>query len=169
MSEVARLREQIEKEADALRFLSTGFKSTASHQIIEKAYDNLGRMQERLGQLIGEGAAVRVVISALGGPAFPDGPTPFSITLDPCIENRGVVEKAIEAHGGRLDAEELFLPLGTLMKPVVPDTEAAAAARYTILFPDGFMIWLRVDHEGRNLLTLNKKDLECPTCGKRRD
>src|SRR2546423_10323979 len=114
MSEIARLREQIEKEADALRLLSTGFKSTASHHIIEKAYDNLGRMQERLGQLIGESAAVRVVVSALGGPALPDDSTPSSITLDPCIETRGVIEKVIEVHGGRLDAKELFLPLGTL-------------------------------------------------------
>jgi hypothetical protein len=148
--------------------LSTGFKTVSSHKIIEAAYDRLGSYQDELGKLIGDGAAVRVVVSALEGPAFPDDSMPSSITLDPCIENRGVAEKVIEAHEGRLDAEELFLPLGTLMKPVVSNTEAAAA-RYTILFPDGFMIWLRVDHEGRNLLTLNKKDLECPTCGKRLD
>src|SRR2546429_9982682 len=108
---MARLRGQIELEAASLRMLSPGFKPVTSHKIIEAAYNRLGSYQDELGKLIGDGAAVRVVVSALGGPAFPDDSTPSRITIDPCIENRGVVEKVIEAHGGRLDTEELFLPL----------------------------------------------------------
>ncbi|HEY4036267.1 MAG TPA: hypothetical protein VGL94_20090 [Ktedonobacteraceae bacterium] len=47
--------------------LSTGFKTTASHEIINAAYDQLGAHQEQLGKLIGEQEAARVVIIALGG------------------------------------------------------------------------------------------------------
>jgi hypothetical protein len=43
-------------------------KTTASHEIINAAYDQLGVHQEQLGKLIGEQEAVRIVIMALAGP-----------------------------------------------------------------------------------------------------
>ena len=66
MSEVARLRAQIEMETAAMRLAMIGFKTTASHEIITAAYDRLGMHQEQLGKLIGEQEAIRVVITALG-------------------------------------------------------------------------------------------------------
>lgn len=68
MSEVARLRAQIEMETAAMRLAMIGFKTIASHEIITAAYDRLGAHQEQLGKLIGKQEAARVVIVALGGP-----------------------------------------------------------------------------------------------------
>ncbi|HWS84880.1 MAG TPA: hypothetical protein VN207_11550 [Ktedonobacteraceae bacterium] len=68
MSEVARLRAQIETETVAMRLAMIGFKMTASHEIITAAYDRLGAHQEQLGKLIGEQEAAKVVIMALGWP-----------------------------------------------------------------------------------------------------
>jgi len=66
-SEVARLRKQLELEAESLMLLSTGFRNTASHEIINAAYDQLGEYQEKLIELVGEQKAAEIVVNALGG------------------------------------------------------------------------------------------------------
>lgn len=63
-SEVARLRQQIELECQALRYLSS-FRATASHEIITAAYDRLGEHHIQLINLIGEQQATMVVVNAL--------------------------------------------------------------------------------------------------------
>ncbi len=66
MSEVAHIRQQIELECIAMKLAMTGFRTTASHEIINAAYDRLGEHQDQLGKLIGEQEAMNVVIVALG-------------------------------------------------------------------------------------------------------
>ena len=65
MSEVARLKRQIEMECEAMRLAVTGFRMTASHDIINHQYEQLGEHYERLGKLIGERQAVEVLIVTL--------------------------------------------------------------------------------------------------------
>ncbi len=65
MSEVARLKRQIEMECEAMRLAMTGFRMAASHDIINRQYDQLGEHYERLGKLIGERQAVEVLIATL--------------------------------------------------------------------------------------------------------
>ena len=65
MSEVARLKKQIEMECEAMRLAMTGFRTTASHEIINHQFDRLGEQYEQLGELIGTQAAIETVIAAL--------------------------------------------------------------------------------------------------------
>jgi hypothetical protein len=65
VSEVARLKRQIEVECEAMRLAMTGFRMTASHDIINRQYEQLGQHYERLGKLIGEKQAVEVLIVTL--------------------------------------------------------------------------------------------------------
>jgi hypothetical protein len=66
MSEIARLKQQIQLECEAMRRAMTGFRTTASHDIINHQFDRLGEYYEQLGGLIGEQAAIETVIAALG-------------------------------------------------------------------------------------------------------
>lgn len=65
MSEVARLKQQIEMECEAMRLAILGFRMTASHDVINRQYDQLGEHYESLGKLIGEQKAVEVLIATL--------------------------------------------------------------------------------------------------------
>jgi hypothetical protein len=62
MSEVARLRRQIELECEAMRLALCGYAVVASHEVIEQKYNALGRHQEALGQLVGTEEASRMVV-----------------------------------------------------------------------------------------------------------
>lgn len=62
MSEVARLRQQIELECEAMRLALSGYAVVASHEIIDQKYNALGKYQEALGRLVGDEDALRVVI-----------------------------------------------------------------------------------------------------------
>jgi len=66
MSEIARLKQQIELECEAMRLAMAGFRTTASHDIINHQFDQLGEHYEQLGELIGQQAAIEMVIAALG-------------------------------------------------------------------------------------------------------
>ncbi|HEY4033562.1 MAG TPA: hypothetical protein VGL94_06310 [Ktedonobacteraceae bacterium] len=65
MSEVARLMRQIEMECKAMGLAMTGFRMAASHDVINRQYEQLGEHYESLGKLIGEKQAVEVVIATL--------------------------------------------------------------------------------------------------------
>ena len=65
MSEVARLKMQIELECEAMRLAMTGFRTTASHEIINHQFDRLGEHYEQLGALIGPQAEIETIIGAL--------------------------------------------------------------------------------------------------------
>lgn len=65
MSEVAQMKQQIEMECEAMRLAIMGFRITASHDIINHQYEQLGEHYERLGKLIGERQAVEVLIATL--------------------------------------------------------------------------------------------------------
>src|SRR2546430_5847965 len=62
MSEVARLREQIEMECHAMRLALYGYAVTASHEVIEQKYNSLGKYQDALEQLVGEEEANNIVV-----------------------------------------------------------------------------------------------------------
>jgi prefoldin subunit 5 len=66
LSEIARLKQQIELETSAMRLAMTGFRNSASHEIINGQMDRLGQQYEQLKGLIGEQAAIETVIAALG-------------------------------------------------------------------------------------------------------
>ena len=65
MSEVARLQQQIELETAAMKLAMTGFRTCASHEMINHQMDRLGQHYEQLEELIGEQAAIETVIAAL--------------------------------------------------------------------------------------------------------
>jgi hypothetical protein len=62
MSEIARLRRQIELECEAMRLAMEGFAVVASHQLIEQRYNSLGKYQADLEQHVGKEAATSIVI-----------------------------------------------------------------------------------------------------------
>lgn len=66
MSDVQRIRQQIEDEAQVLRLLANSFKSASSHQIITASMDRIGKYQEKLKDLIGEDEANNAILIALG-------------------------------------------------------------------------------------------------------
>lgn len=60
-SEIARLREQIDREVEALQLLKNGFAVVASHKIINHHYDALGVCYEELARHIGAEAAIDTI------------------------------------------------------------------------------------------------------------
>ena len=62
MSEVARLRRQIELECEAMKQALYGYAVVASHDVINHKYDNLGRYQEELEQHVGQEEANAIVV-----------------------------------------------------------------------------------------------------------
>ena len=56
-SEVAKIRERIRLECEAMERMQHGFASVASHNSILARYNNLGRYQAELAQHIGQEAA----------------------------------------------------------------------------------------------------------------
>jgi hypothetical protein len=64
-SEVARLREQIELECQAIqRLMQTA--AVASHRIINRKYQNLDHCHQQLKMLVNEEEALRIVVDAYG-------------------------------------------------------------------------------------------------------
>jgi hypothetical protein len=61
MSEIARLRKQIELECEAMRLALYGYAAVASHEVIEQKYNNLGRHQEHLERHVGKEEARSIV------------------------------------------------------------------------------------------------------------
>ena len=64
MSEVAQLRERIDQECEAMRQAMSGFAQTASHEVIQKRFQNLDIAQVQLAQLVGEKEATEIVVEA---------------------------------------------------------------------------------------------------------
>lgn len=60
-SQVARLRQQIELECEAMQRLASGLAITASHATIQHKYACLGAAREELAQIIGEEEATTIV------------------------------------------------------------------------------------------------------------
>ena len=62
MSEVARIRKQIELECEAMKQALYGYAIVASHDAINHKYTNLGRYQEELELHIGKEEANAIVM-----------------------------------------------------------------------------------------------------------
>jgi len=61
MSEVARLREQIARECEAMQRGMTGFALVGKHEIIQRRYEAIGQHQDRLETLVGKTEAANMV------------------------------------------------------------------------------------------------------------
>jgi len=64
-SEIARLREQIELECQAIQHLMQT-AAVASHRIISRKYQNLDQCHQQLKALVSEEEALRIVVDAYG-------------------------------------------------------------------------------------------------------
>lgn len=61
MSEVARIRKQIELECEAMRLALFGYAAVASHDAINHRYDVLEAHHENLEKMVGAEEANRIV------------------------------------------------------------------------------------------------------------
>jgi hypothetical protein len=59
-SEIARLRQQIELECQAMQLGLSGYAHVAKHQTITNKYNTLGKHQEQLEALVGEEQAALI-------------------------------------------------------------------------------------------------------------
>lgn len=65
-SEIARLREQIDREHKAASWAQTGLAvGTAKHLFVSRRMERIGVCQERLATLVGEQASVDIVMEIL--------------------------------------------------------------------------------------------------------
>ena len=64
-SEIARLKQQIDAEVEAMRRAMTGYATVARHQIIAHRFANLERCMEQLSQEVGKQQALQTVVDAL--------------------------------------------------------------------------------------------------------
>jgi hypothetical protein len=60
-SEVARLKEQIERECQAMQLGFSGYAAVGRHEIIANRYKALGKYMEQLDALVGEEEATNIV------------------------------------------------------------------------------------------------------------
>ena len=63
-SEVARLREKIEQECQAMKAGLNGYARVSKHATINHKYDAIGSYQEQLGALLGDEEAAKITIEA---------------------------------------------------------------------------------------------------------
>jgi hypothetical protein len=67
LSQVARLRQQIDQEIEAMRQAVHGYATVSAHDIITHHYQNLGACFEELSTQIGEQAALETMLARLEG------------------------------------------------------------------------------------------------------
>lgn len=60
-SEVARLRQQVELECQAIQHLMD-FSAVASHRVIDRRYRNLDQYRDQLKSLVGDDQATSIVV-----------------------------------------------------------------------------------------------------------
>ena len=54
LSEVARLRRQIELECEAIKRAVEAFRLTAPHDVIQQQYNGIVKLQDQLATLVGD-------------------------------------------------------------------------------------------------------------------
>jgi hypothetical protein len=64
-SEVARLRQQIDQEIEAMRQAMSGYAVVSAHEMITNHYQTLGTCFEELTAQMGEQAAIETIIARL--------------------------------------------------------------------------------------------------------
>ncbi|QBD76360.1 hypothetical protein EPA93_10205 [Ktedonosporobacter rubrisoli] len=62
-SEVARLKQQITLECEAMKHAVSGYAITGKHEMIQHKYNQLGTSQGQLAQIVGEQRAAEIVAS----------------------------------------------------------------------------------------------------------
>lgn len=61
VSEVARIRRQIELECESAKLALEGYSITAQHAFIQRRYDNIASYQKELEQQVGKKEAIRLI------------------------------------------------------------------------------------------------------------
>ena len=64
MSEIARIKQQIEQECQSMRLGFSGYAVTARHDIISQKYNLLGEYRKDLARLVGDEEAGKIVFAA---------------------------------------------------------------------------------------------------------
>lgn len=64
MSEIARLKEKIELEVQAMRAALDGYAVVSSHELIHHKYDQIGAYVEQLQHYMGKHEAAQVMVHA---------------------------------------------------------------------------------------------------------
>jgi len=84
---------------------------------------------------------------------YGDLPVPPAIEIEPILPDfLEHVQRALEAHGGRLEGQRAYFPAGTFKRFVWPP---AMDSRYDLYFPDGYCVLLIETRQGRNLIGIN--------------
>jgi len=150
-SDVARLMQQIELEAQAAQLAMHGFAIVAKHQFITHRYDAIGRCQEKLQAIVGEQQASALMIAAYEKslnqegelmrpiePQYLSCPKPVtSLTTPPIIPEALPMLSThcqVEDHGTYC---VVHFPEGTTRQEIL---QRAWNARYLISLPDGFKL-----------------------------
>lgn len=61
-SQVARLRQQIELECEAIRLAMFGYAMVSSHEVINRKYKALDEYRNQLADHVGEEAATSIIV-----------------------------------------------------------------------------------------------------------
>ncbi|HLZ59582.1 MAG TPA: hypothetical protein VKR06_21755 [Ktedonosporobacter sp.] len=90
-SEVARLRAQIEVECQAMSQALYGYAMAAKHEFINRRYESLGELQEQLRDLVGQPAAMEMLIEVIDSTIVKEsaGQGKVSETMSPDKESVG--------------------------------------------------------------------------------
>lgn len=68
-SEVARLRDLMDAEREAMRLVMNGFALVAPHEFITVRMERMGTCHDQLVELIGKQKAAEILVQTLQGPS----------------------------------------------------------------------------------------------------
>jgi hypothetical protein len=147
MSEVARIRQQIELESAAMKLAMDGFATVAQHEFISHKYDAIGTCQQRLETLVGEEKATDITVQTYNQVMDSDEQNiQPSKSLMPSVPLHQLktppmfdeAQKVIRRYGCEIveyaDHCIVTFPEGTMREEIFP---RLYNARYTITLPDG--------------------------------
>ena len=152
MSEVARIRQQIELESAAMKLALYGFAAVAKHEFISHKYEAIGKCQEQLRALVGEEEALDITVQTYNLAMEREehgmdmdtsmGITPptslHQLKTPPMIDE---AKKWMREHGCKVvenaDYCVVIFPEGTMRAEIFP---RLYNERYQITLPDGFQI-----------------------------
>ncbi|MFL5628696.1 MAG: hypothetical protein ACJ788_24205 [Ktedonobacteraceae bacterium] len=149
-SEIARIRQQIERETQAMQLAMNGFATVARHEFISHTYDAIGKCQQRLETLVGEEEATDMTVQTYNQvmDSEEQDMQPFQSVL-PSVPLHQLktpplfdeAHKVIRGYGCEIveyaDHCIVTFPEGTMREEIFP---RMYNARYTITLPDGVHI-----------------------------
>ncbi len=148
-SEVARLRQQIEEESEAMRLALYGLATVAKHEFITRKYEAIGAFQEELSAHLGEQQATQIMVEiyttvmehegeqGMQGKSDVTVPVPLRhLTTPPMIDEARAM---LKQHGCEVVEHSnhcvVTFPEGTMRMEILP---RLSNERSEITLPDGF-------------------------------